>query len=159
MKTKLTDKETLFCTYYCIGRNGREAAAKSGYVFPERTAAKLLRRKEIISFIKKYDKAHKNETLSIAAGYRRLAFGCIADAVSLLFDEEITKEKIEGMDLFNVSEIKRQKGGALEIKFFDRLKALEKLEANFEKTGDENENSLYAAIRKSAASLSEADDE
>lgn len=158
MKTKLTDKETLFCTYYCIGRNGREAAAKSGYVFPERTAAKLLRRKEIISFIKKYDKAHQNETLSVAAGYSRLAFGCIADAVSLLFDEEITKENIEKMDLFNVSEIKRQKGGALEIKFFDRLKALEKLEEIFEKTVEENENSLYAAIRKSAASLSEADD-
>ncbi len=159
MKTKLTDKETLFCTYYCLSRNGREAAAKSGYVFPERTAAKLLGRKEIIAFIKKYDKAQKTETLSIAAGYRRLAFGCVADAVSLLFDENITKEKIESMDLFNVSEIKRQKGGALEIKFFDRLKALEKLEENFEKSGAESENSLYAAIRKSAASLSEDNDE
>lgn len=159
MKTKLTDKETLFCTYYCVVRNGREAAAKSGYLFPERTAAKLLRRKDIIAFIKKSDKVQQDEEKSIAAGYRRLAFGCVADAVSLLFDEEITKEKIEGMDLFNISEIKRQKGGALEIKFFDRLKALEKLEANSEKSADTSGNSLYAAISKSASSLSEESDE
>lgn len=159
MKTKLTDKEVLFCTYYCIDRNGREAAAKSGYVFPERTAVKLLRRKDIISQIRKIDKKRSGGEISVAAGYRRLAFGCVADAVSLLFDEQLNKEKIEGMDLFNVSEIKRQKGGAIEIKFFDRLKALEKLEENNEKLQDNSENSLYAAIRKSAASLSQVHDE
>lgn len=159
MKTKLTDKETLFCTYYCVGRNGREAAAKSGYVFPERTATKLLKRKDIIACIKKTDKARADEAASIAAGYHRLAFGCVADAVSLLFDDELTKEKIEGMDLFNISEIKRQKGGAIEIKFFDRLKALERLEENSEKLQDDSQNSLYAAIRKSAASLSQVHDE
>ena len=34
---------------------------------------------------------------------------------------------ISKLDLFNVSEIKRVKGGGVEVKLFDRLKALEKL--------------------------------
>ena len=37
------------------------------------------------------------------------------------------------MDLFLVSEIKRPKDGSMEIKFFDRLKALEKLTDDSEK--------------------------
>jgi hypothetical protein len=36
---------------------------------------------------------------------------------------------MESLELFNVSEIKKPKGGGIEIKFFDRLKALEHLEA------------------------------
>ena len=31
------------------------------------------------------------------------------------------------LDLFNVSELKRVKGGGVEVKFFDRQKALEKM--------------------------------
>lgn len=39
--------------------------------------------------------------------------------------------------MFNVSKIKRQKGGAVEIEFFDRMKALEKLlELSCAKEGD-----------------------
>ena len=34
---------------------------------------------------------------------------------------------ISGLDLFNVSEIRRVKGGGVEVKLFDRQKALEKL--------------------------------
>lgn len=61
-------------------------------------------------------------------GLRRLAFGEIKDAVKLLYaeDEEILTE-LPRLDLFNISEIKRPRGGGMEIKFFDRLKALEKL--------------------------------
>ena len=66
----------------------------------------------------------------------------------------ITKEKIEKLDLFNVSQIKRQKGGGIEIKFFDRLKALERLSALSEKE-EEKGHSLYYAIEKSAEALSE----
>ncbi len=159
MLKKLTDKEKLFCAYFCAGRNGREAAAKSGYSFPEKTAQKLLKRKEILAQIKKNDSVKENEKPSVSAGYKRLAFGCVSDAIALLFEEEISKEKIEKMDLFNVSEIKRQKGGALEIKFFDRLKALEKLEEASEKSDVSAENSLYEAIRKSASSISQVENE
>lgn len=61
-------------------------------------------------------------------GLRHLAFGEIQDAVRLLYaPEEQILPALGEMDFFNISEIKRPKGGGMEIKFFDRLKALEKL--------------------------------
>ena len=157
MKKELTEKEKLFCELFIKTGNGREACARSGYNFPEKTSAKLLKRKEILSYINKLSKLKNKTSADVKAGYMRLAFGCISDAVSLLFlpEEEITKEKIEKLDLFNVSEIKKQKGGGLEIKFFDRLKALKELSELYEKDTEENGHSLYYAIEKSALALSE----
>ena len=67
-------------------------------------------------------------TGSILAGLRRLAFGSSTDAVKLAFSDELPPPDIIGsLDLFNVSEIKRVKGGGVEIQLFDRMKALEKL--------------------------------
>ena len=43
----------------------------------------------------------------ILQGYERLAFGGVADAVRLLFAEEITPAAARKMDLFSVAEIKR----------------------------------------------------
>ena len=59
-------------------------------------------------------------------GLRRLAFGRNNDAAALAFAETVTPEMIEKADLFGVSEIKVGKG-VVEIKFFDRLKALDLL--------------------------------
>lgn len=68
------------------------------------------------------------EKKSIKEGLKHLAFGNCNDAVVLAFAEELPpKSVIEKLDLFNVSEIKRVKGGGVEIKLFDRFKALEKL--------------------------------
>lgn len=68
------------------------------------------------------------ENNSVKAGLERLAFGNCNDAVVLAFADELPPtDVISGLDLFNVSEIKRDKGGGVEIKFFDRLKAIEKL--------------------------------
>lgn len=64
----------------------------------------------------------------IKEGLKQLAFGKCNDAVFLAFAEELPPPSlIENLDLFNVSEIKRVKGGGVEIKLFDRLEALEKL--------------------------------
>lgn len=69
-----------------------------------------------------------HEDDSVKAGLKRLAFGSCNDAVVLAFAEELPPpDIISSLDLFNVSEIKRVKGGGVEIKLFDRLKALEKL--------------------------------
>ena len=150
---ELTSKEKLFCTYYCINRNGRESAVKSGYMFPEKTALKLLRRKDITEEIARIDKQREATQKDIAIGYQRLAFGCISDAVRLLFSDEVSPEEIEKMDLFNISEIKRKKGGDIEIKFFDRLRALEKLQDIWSTKRDDEESSLYSAIEKGARAL------
>lgn len=82
------------------------------------------------------------------AGYIRLAFGSVADAVSLIYMDKPSREELEKMDLFLVSEIKHPKEGALEIKFFDRLKALEKL--SIDRGGDDNAGSIFDAICNSA---------
>lgn len=94
----------------------------------------------------------KKKTLKeeICDGYRRLAFGTVQDAVALLFaGEQEIMEKLPGYDLFNVSEIKRPKGGGMEIKFFDRLKALEKL-WEFSESSCAEPVSFYLALEESA---------
>ena len=86
-------------------------------------------------------------------GYERLAFGSIADCIQLLYMETPTLQRLEAMDLFMISEIKKPKDGAMEIKFFDRIKALEKLS---EAQEDTHEKSLpfYRALERSADMLS-----
>lgn len=88
-----------------------------------------------------------------AAGYYRMAFGGVADALKLLYTENPTDEQLSEMDLFMISEIKKPKDGMLEIKFFDRLKALEKLES---KSGaDAGVSNLFDAIGQGAKAVSE----
>lgn len=151
--SNLSSKERLFCTYYCLSRNGREAAAKSGYMFPEKNAVRLLKKKEIAAEIERIDKEKRTEKTDIISGYYRLAFGCFADAVSLLFKEDITAEELQKMDLYNISDIKRKKGGDIEIKFFDRIKALERLEEITLQNEKGTALSLLGAIEKGAAAL------
>ena len=85
----------------------------------------------------------------VEQGLLKLAFGDVSDAVLLLYmtDEEAV-EKIPELNLFNISEIKRPKGGGMEIKFFDRIKACEKLrECYSQKT--ETGLGFYQALEKS----------
>ena len=56
---------------------------------------------------------------------------------------------LETMDLYMISEIKRPKEGALEIKFFDRLKALEKI-CEVQQNPEETCMPFYKALEKSA---------
>ncbi len=94
----------------------------------------------------------------IQDGLSRLAFGEISDAVSLLYmsDEEALK-RLPELNLFNVSEIKRPKGGGMEIKFFDRLKACERLG---ERLPDKSQNDLsfYEALEKSVENAGSVSD-
>ena len=158
MKNGLTEKERLFCAYYADGGDARGCAARAGYsVMPQRSAAKLLARSDIREEIAKIEK-EKNTFSSVERGLMRLAFGSVADALKLMLCEEsMSAEEIEKLDLFNVSDIKRPKGGGLEIKFFDRLKALERLEKLG--TGEENtQSSFVQALAEGARLLSQEDD-
>ncbi|MCM1285163.1 MAG: terminase small subunit [Acetobacter sp.] len=90
----------------------------------------------------------------VCEGLRRLAFGEITDAVTLLFEsEENILATLSSLDLFNVNEIKRSKGGGMEIKFFDRLKALEKLREVVEFENESGSVSFYEALEKSSAMI------
>lgn len=159
MKKQLTEKERLFCAYYADNGDARGCAARAGFsVAPNRSAARLLGKEEIRSEIERLEK-EKKPLNSVEKGLLRLAFGSVTDALKLMLcEEKLSESEAEKLDLFNVAEIKRPKGGGLEIKFFDRLKALEKLE----KLGVSEENSqngFIQALSQGARAVSHGDEE
>nr|DAZ14583.1 MAG TPA: Terminase small subunit [Caudoviricetes sp.] len=156
---ELTAKEKNFCSCFVSCGSAAEAAYSAGYVKnPKKAGEELLCRESIAEEIKAMGKRRSSSLCEIAAvGYRRLAFGGIADAVSLLYMDNPTREQLEHMDLFLVSEIKRPKDGSMEIKFFDRLKALEKLTGDSEK--EDRAVPFYDAIAKGAEALRNEHDE
>lgn len=156
LENKLKPKEKLFCLYFCQSRSPRLAAANAGYgIFTKKAAAKLMSRTDIQSEIEKLDKLTPVTDREIISGYRSLAFGSAADAFSLILGEESpSKQELDSLDLLNISEIKRPKGGGIEIKFFDRLKALEKLyELASSSAKEDSALPFYTVIEKSAAAL------
>ncbi len=151
MTTKLTKKEKEFCALYVKLRNAREAAALAGYkVMPQINGIRLLSKEAVAKEIARLSRL-ESAVNEAAAGFRRLAFGSVSDAVRLLDGE---RENLEEMDLFSVSDIKIPKGGGMEIKFYDRQKALEclaQLETS-ESTG--SAVPFYKALEKSVDFLS-----
>ncbi len=155
----MTEKERLFCVYYAEDGDARGCAARAGFLIaPRRSAARLLAKEEIRAEIAKLEKEKKANAALVEKGLRRLAFGSVTDALRLMLCEDtLSAEEIEKLDLFNVSDIKRPKGGGLEIKFFDRLKALERLEKLG--AGEENtQSSFVQALAEGAKLLSQEDD-
>ncbi len=150
----MNDKEKLFCRYYLMTGNPREAAARAGYrLMPERWGLKLLERTSVREYLSALAK-QMPQTESGRYGLERLAFGSTADAVGLLLRETPpTAEELEEMDLFMISEIKRPKGGGMEIKFFDRLKAMELLCSLTQKTDDDRAIPFYQALTEGARRL------
>lgn len=142
-----------FCCYYATLGDITESAVRAG--FSRETALtegiKLLESdncRKTISRLKNIMSDYGN----VSAGLKRLAFGNCTDAVYLVFADELPPpDVIERLDLFNVSEIKRIKGGGVEVKLFDRLKALEKLFELENSFSDRNKASdLIKALSDSA---------
>lgn len=95
----------------------------------------------------------------VREGLRHLAFGEIQDAIQLLFAQENEiLEKLPSLDLFCISEIKRPKGGGMEIKFFDRIKALEKLR-DTKSEAPAQPLSFYKALEEGAKNVGNAFEE
>lgn len=153
MEKKLTARELEFCRLFVNTGDAEYSAKSAGYRAEScRTGERLLCKKEVAEQIDCLLKQRERSAADMAGvGYRRLAFGNISDAVSLLYMDNPTREKLSNMDLFLVSEIKRPKDGSMEIKFFDRLKALEKLEAKKEEA--DGAKSLFDAIDRGARSV------
>ena len=87
----------------------------------------------------------------VTEGLLQLAFGDVSDAVRLLYmSDDEALESLKKLNLFNVSEIKRPKGGGMEIKFFDRIKACEKLREHTAEKATEG-YSFYEALERSAS--------
>ena len=149
----LTSKETEFCRIYASTKNSREAAARAGYAFPEKAGLKLLSKESIVNEIERCCESTKN-FLDAADGLRRIAFGSITDAVKLLLQPE-SIEDLEGLVLYMVSEIKLPKSGGMEIKFFDRIKALEALATLSDNGEKEGAAPFINAIFKGAEAITD----
>lgn len=155
----LTKKEIDFCRWYIRLRNPKEAALKAGYtIMPEHKALYLLSKDSIREKISRLEKETLTDETLIPAGLERLAFGSTADAVKLILTAGTDNSPdIEKLDLFNVSEIKYTCGKGMEIKFFDRLKALEKLAEISESRVQDSALSFYEAIERSTRGKTECD--
>lgn len=81
---------------------------------------------------------------------RRLAFGGIADVLRLMNAENLENLNLETLDLMNVSEMKFSKNGGMEIKLFDRLKALERLSMLCEDPKEAGDAAFFEALKKGA---------
>ena len=151
----INKKEKLFCLHYVNSLNAELAAKCAGYKNPIIKGEQLLGKKEIEREINSIVKSREKIIPNIAGLiYQRLAFGSITDAVSLLYMDNPKKEELEKMDLFMVQEIKKPKDGAMEIKFFDRFKALTGLSSSLD---DESKNAggLVQALYLGAEKLNE----
>lgn len=150
---KLTKQEKRFCVCFLSTGNAALSARKAGYVGDiELIGEGLICREEIAKELGRLAKQREKSLENVAtAGYQRLAFGSIGDAVSLLYKTEPSDDELGKMDLFLVSEIKKPKDGSMEIKFFDRLKALEKL--SVKKEVHSGAKQLFDAINRSAEAV------
>ena len=129
-------------------RHGPDSAASRSS-----TASACWKRKAYAWRLKRLEQRLHTEQ-EIRDGYRRLAFGPVTDAVKLLFLEEAPSPgQLEEMDLFPITEIKRPRTGGIEMKFCDRLKALEKLAQLEAQETQENGASFYQALESGARAL------
>ncbi|MDR0913805.1 MAG: terminase small subunit [Oscillospiraceae bacterium] len=153
MKKRLNEQEKQFCISFVRSGNIEDSAMAAGYAKnPRQSGDELMCKAEVIAEIERLSALQrKSLSLMAAVGYQRLAFGGVADAVSLLFMDNPSPRKLAKMDLFSVAEIRKPKEGSMEIKFFDRLKALEKLETAL--PPEDKAKSLFEALSAGAVSL------
>lgn len=149
-----------FAAVYARGANAEEAAISAG-IAPVRAkldGLKLLLKSTVRRQVRRARAALFSDEAEVRSGLERLAYGRANDAVALAFCEEVTPEMLAGADLYNVSEIKKVKGGGVEIKFFDRQKALEALaELNDRQQRDKRARSLVEEIYGRAETPGEAE--
>ncbi len=152
-------RKSLFCFYTARGYSPEDAAKAAGYPPTEcgEQAALLLGQAQIRRRCKKLSRELNwcsPEALA-RAGLERLALAGADGTAELLRDDG---ELNSGVDFFNVSEIRRPKGGGLEIRFFDRLKALSLL-AELGGDSSDNAGSLLDALSRSARKLEDGDED
>lgn len=154
----LNSRQKVFCHWYALTRNAEAAAARC-WQAPEkqREAVRLLESPPARQYLKEIEAALSGSRRepTVEEGYRKLAFGPVSDAVRLMFPEEGRVPEIEGMDLFNIAKISAARGG-LEITFFDRLEALDRLSARQkEEAAPRDAFGFLDAVAAGAAALEE----
>ena len=101
-------------------------------------------------------KKSEGQRAEVINGYRKLAFGDGNDALKLLFfDEKPCWDELADLDIFNISEINRPKGGGMVIKFYDRFEAMRHLvDIGGLAQAPDGVNTFYEAIERSVGQQS-----
>ena len=153
-------REREFCRLTVVLGDPQTAAQRAGYRHPEEVWTELFTRADIAAEIRRVTKeVSKVFRDTLLCGVFRMMSAQNNDAVRLLYHEEMSDREIREMNLSGVAEIKRTKDKSVEIKFFDRLKALDKLaELNETVSDSASAGGLLEAMRLSAQALHEMRD-
>lgn len=148
-------REREFCRLMTVYADPMRAAEEAGYKHPEKAWSQLMTRGEISREISRLSENIRSIYESTAlCGLYRLAYGGVSDPLALIYREDFTPEELSSLDLINVSEIKRTKDKSIEIKFFDRIKAMDKLNEILISDGEKNgSGGLLDAILRSAEAI------
>ena len=86
-----------------------------------------------------------------------LAYGRANDAVRLVFLEPGEAERLDGLDLSLLAEVRRSEKGLVEVKLCDRIRALELLAGLLEEkeAPDGEARRFFAALEQAAAAQPE----
>lgn len=148
-------REKEFCRLTVVLGNPQTAAQRAGYRRPDEVWPELLTREDVAAEIRRVTReVSKVFRDTLLCSVFRLMTADNNDAVRLLYHEQISDEEIREMNLSGVAEIKRAKDKSVEIKFFDRIKALDKLsELNGVVSDSASAGGLLEAMRLSAQAL------
>lgn len=101
---------------------------------------------------KKKDVTPEELRRTVVEGYQKLALGPVGDAVRLMMAEEGDWLDYQKLDLMNLAEVRRGKG-SIELKFFDRLAALDRLAQLAREEESQGLDRFCAALSQGAREL------
>lgn len=152
---KLTNGEKNFCRLYAGSGDVRFAAKEAGLKDPERAQALLFRDEVIDETVRLLKKQREMMLLLCENVMMKIVASPAEDALRLARGEIAFSDTAE---LRGVSEYKCTDKGA-EVRFFDKVKAFEKLCDLIELEGDSSESGLLSALTLGAKALSGIGDE
>ena len=150
-------REKEFCRLTVVLGNPQSAARQAGYRHPDDVWPDLISRSDIVAEIRRVTREVSRVFRdTLLCSVFRLMTSDNNDAVRLLYHDEMSDDEISEMNLSGVAEIKRTKDKSVEIKFFDRIKALDRLsELNSIVADSPSAGGLLEAMRLSAQALHE----
>lgn len=158
-QVNLVQAKKLFCIFVARGFEPEEAVLRAGIPTdgdPARTACLLLDNYGLRRKISRLAKslAFCPPAARARAGLERLALGSGCGREEAVHLADGAAPLPSGL-LFHLAEVKYPKGGGVELKFFDRLKALSLL-AGLDGEGGETESPLLDALSRSANALTDS---
>ena len=159
MKFTLSRTEKLFCRCYAELGSISEAAEAAGICGDGayETASEILEKPQARRLIRSQRSYIRGNGIDdLRAALRRIAFGSANDAAELVLSEE--NQNVRGADMFCVRELKKVKGGGVELKTESRIDAIKLLyEIECAEQGRRRSDSFLSALK--GASCKDGEDD